>query len=395
MQSFKDFTTNTKPRHNLHLDHVDETLFIGGDSGASDALDLLESPYFITQKFDGAPSIFCGTDPADGKFFVGTKSVFNKNPKLYKESWDIIENEPAGKATKLIEALKWLSQLNIPSDTVLQGDLLWTSGDHVYETYEGKRYVTVHPNTLVYGWLAESDAGKVVRNAQLGIVFHTTYRGQNDLQNYSATFGANVDNLRQVREVWVRDARYTADFSLSESDRTRLELARELIGSFDRIVANESVIPSQMVGTSIKTYVNNFVRFERDFSEMTVNDYREFVASRYTDAISNLVTESAIDRKKVQVRSFNEQVNVDREAYDNAFEFVYLVQQIKNRILGELNKNNEQVIFVKTADGLQEADTEGYVFVGHNGNGVKVVDRKKFSHYNFSENYVKGWQKSL
>jgi len=391
MQSFKDFTVTT--RRNLHLDHVDETLFIGGDNAAAQALDLLESPYFITQKWDGAPSIFAGTDPADGKFFVGTKSVFNKNPKLYKESWDIIENEPAGKATKLIEALKWLSQLNIPSDTVLQGDLLWTSGDHVYETYEGQRYVTVHPNTLVYGWLAESDAGKVVRNAQLGIVFHTTYRGQNSLQNYQATFGANVDNLRQMREVWVRDARYTADFSLSESDATRIEIARELIGGFDRIVENEKMIPSQMVGTSIKTYVNSFIREGRDPSEMTINDYRDFFAERYSQAISSLVSESAIERRKVQVRSFANQVSVDRDTYENAFEFVYLVQQLKSRILGELNKNNEQVIFVKTANGLQEADTEGYVFVGHNGNGVKVVNREEFSHYNFSSDYVKGWQK--
>ena len=393
MQSFKDFTAPT--RRNLHLDHVDETLFIGGDNAATQALDLLESPYFITQKWDGAPSIFCGTDPADGKFFVGTKSVFNKNPKLYKESWDIIENESAGKATKLIEALKWLSQLNIPSDTVLQGDLLWTSGDHVYETYEGNRYVTVHPNTLVYGWLAESDAGKAVRNAELGIVFHTTYRGQHDLQNYQATFGANVDNLRQMREVWVRDARYSGNFTLSESDRTRLDLARELIGSFDRIVTNESMIPSQMVGTSIKTYVNSFVREGRRLRDLSVNDYRDFFAERYSNAISQLVSESAIERKKTQVQSFSNQVSVDREAYENAFEFVYLVQQIKNRILDELNANNDQVIFVKTPLGLQEADTEGYVFVGHNGNGVKVVDRQEFSHYNFSDDYVKGWQKPL
>lgn len=393
MQSFTDFITNTKPRHNLHLDHVDETLFIGGDAAASDALDLLESPYFITQKFDGAPSIFCGTDPADGRFFVGTKSVFNKSPKLYKESWDIIENEPAGKATKLIEALKWLSQLNIPSDTVLQGDLLWTPGDHIYETYEGNRYVTVHPNTLVYGWLAESDAGKAVRNAELGIVFHTTYRGQHDLQNYSATFGANVDNLRQMSEVWVRDARYNADFTLSESDHTRLDIARGLIGSFDRIVANESTISSQMIGTSIKTYVNDFIRNGRRLKEMSVHDYRQFVAERYVTSTNKMVSENAISRKKLQCRVFNEQVSVDREAYENAFEFVYLVQQIKNRILDELNANNDQVIFAKTALGLQEADTEGYVFVGHDGNGVKVVDRQEFSHYNFSDDYVKGWQK--
>ena len=395
MQSFANFTGTSKPRQNLHLDHIDETMFIGGDSAAISALNLIESPYFITQKFDGAPSIFCGTDPEDGQFFVATKSVFNKTPKLYKTFESITDNESGGKAVKLCEALKWLQKLNIPTDTVLQGDLLWTTGDHVYETYDNERYVTVHPNTLVYGWLAESAEGKAVRNADLGIVFHTTYRGQHTLQNYQATFGANVDNLNQMSEVWVRDANYDANHVIDEDTQSLIKSVRNRIGGFDQIIENESLLPTSMVGCSVKTYVNSFVRSGQCLSEMTVNDYREFVVEKYVAAIDNLISESAIDRRKTQLRLISNEIVQATEAYANAFEAVAIMGLIKENILVELNANNNQKIFVKTKDGLQEAATEGYVFVGRDGNGVKVVDRSTFSHYNFSEDYVKGWQKPL
>ena len=392
MQSFKDFTA--KPRRNLHLDHVDETLFIDGDAGATKALDLLESPYFITQKYDGAPSIFCGTDPEDGQFFVATKSVFNKTPKLYKTEESIVANESGGKAQKLCEALKWLPMLNIPSDTVLQGDLLWTSGDHVYETYNGERLVTVHPNTLVYGWLAESDEGRAVRNAEIGIVFHTTYRGRNDLQNYQATFGANVDKLKEHRAIWVRDARYTSDFELDENTKTLIETCRKRVGSFDQIIEIENLIPTTMIGSSVKAYANSYVRDGICLSEMTVNDYREFVVEKYVGKIDNLITESAIDKRKVQLRQFNKSIREATDAYANAFEYVAIMNFIKENIITDLNKSNPQQVFVKKADGeLVETNTEGYVFVDRDGSGVKVVDREAFSYFNFSPDYIKGWQK--
>ena len=392
MQSFANFGL-TQPKRNLHLDHVDETMFIGGDEAAAKALDLIESPYFITQKFDGAPSIFCGTDPEDGQFFVATKSVFNKTPKLYKTFESINDNEKGGKADKLCEALKWLPYLNIPTDTVLQGDLLWTTGDHVYETFNDERFVTVHPNTLVYGRLAESDEGIAVRNAEIGIVFHTTYRGQKTLQNYQSTFGANTDNLTERSEIWVGDANYSANYTLSGDTKTLIESVRKRIGQLDKIVQNENMIPSNMVGCSAKTYVNSFVRSGTCLSEMTVNDYREFVVEKHVAAMDKLVTESAIDKRKSQLRMFNQQIREASDAYADAFEAVAIMGFLKENILSALNGNNTLNIFVKTKDGLQEANTEGYVFVGQDGSGVKVVDRSEFSHFNFSDEYIKGWQK--
>ena len=93
-------------------------------------------------------AIFCGIDPADGKFFVATKSVFNKNPKLNKTNADIRKNHTGGLVEKLTVALSELSKLGIKG--VVQGDMMYTSSDLKKTTHEGEKYITFQPNTIVY-----------------------------------------------------------------------------------------------------------------------------------------------------------------------------------------------------------------------------------------------------
>ena len=98
---------------NKHLDHLEDRLILDGNAGAKEAIEILKHmgdflsgtpgpAVAVTTKWDGAPAIVCGTDPSDGQFFVGTKSVFNKpNPKVYKTQQQIQENESGGLASKL------------------------------------------------------------------------------------------------------------------------------------------------------------------------------------------------------------------------------------------------------------------------------------------------------
>ena len=408
MKSFAEFVSDQQPRHNLHLTHLDEALFEGGTKAYNETIDVLESVldndgrYQMTVKWDGAPAVFVGTDPVDGQFFVGTKSVFNKNPKLYKTNEDIDgDNMPEGKAIKLKECLKFLPKLNIPRDTVLQGDLLWTSGDHVYETYEGQRYVTVHPNTLVYGWLAESAEGKAVRNANLGIVFHTTYRGRNNLSNYSATFGVNTDNLTSIPEVWFDDA-YFKGKNIQLDPETHQNI-KESIGStsagcYDGLVELMETLPSSAMGANVKTFYNSFIRegfYPRP--DKAFEQYVDYLKSYWNKTfISKLKTEEGISRRKAQLAQLITDVRANQDVFEASFDFVETVAKAKATIIEALNTQNTQKVFIKTKDGLQEAAPEGYVAINKTtGNAFKLVDREKFSHYNFSDNYVKGWQKPL
>ena len=123
MLNFKQ-QVELEENRNTHLTHIEETIITDGYAGAVNAIEFLKSvgemlqgssrsSTNITTKWDGAPAIFCGIDPEDKKFFVATKSVFNKSPKLNKTNADIRKNHTGGLVEKLEVALKELSKLGI------------------------------------------------------------------------------------------------------------------------------------------------------------------------------------------------------------------------------------------------------------------------------------------
>ena len=78
---------------NTHLEHLEDNIFNKGFQGAKEAVNYLyslhemlegnsQTPISMTTKWDGAPAVVAGKDPETGKFFVGTKGVFAKKPKI-------------------------------------------------------------------------------------------------------------------------------------------------------------------------------------------------------------------------------------------------------------------------------------------------------------------------
>ena len=182
---------------NTHLEHLEDNILNGGSQGGKEAVaflrslgDMLDqgmSDTRVTVKWDGAPAIICGVNPENGKFFVGTKSVFNKvNPKIAYSEEDVESMYPPGQlAEKLKDAYKYLSQLSISN--VVQGDLLFT--DDKYETViGGDNCIAFQPNTIVYAVPKDSEIGNKIESAKFGIVFHTSYDGRS-LDAMSASFG--------------------------------------------------------------------------------------------------------------------------------------------------------------------------------------------------------------
>ena len=95
-----------------------------------------------------APAIICGINPENGKFFVGTKSVFNKNPKVNYTNADISKNHSGELASKLSIALKELKRLGIKG--VLQGDFLFSQSDLKKISLDGEDMISFTPNTITY-----------------------------------------------------------------------------------------------------------------------------------------------------------------------------------------------------------------------------------------------------
>lgn len=394
---------------NLHMTHADEDIFERGDKGAEAAVDFVvdilknlgKGKTKLTVKWDGAPAIFAGWDPADGKFFVGTKGIFNKTPKLYKTHADIDATESGGKAEKLHVALEELSKAGIPKGHVYQGDVLWTRGDLKHETIDGKRYVTAHPNTIVYAWESESPIGLAVKAANIGIVWHTDYSGRGDLSSFKASFGVDVSKMKNARTVWQDDAFFKgADiaFDKGEFDEAvaQVKRAKSLIGGFDRLVDIMDSLPSAAVGSGVKTYINSLIRGGKlPDPKKAARDYISYVDDWWEKRmIDKVKTDKAKEAKRVQLEQFKQELAANMSTLQRAFEYVDAITQAKMIVVRKLNAMSKEKTFVKTNDGFKVTAPEGFVAINSaKGEAVKFVDRLTFSHFNFSKDYIKGWQK--
>ncbi len=215
MRTFLETLTEDKGGKNLHLEHLEDEIINYGVGGGRAAINFLQSlrdmlsgssrsSINMTVKWDGAPAIFAGIDPEDGKFFVAKKSVFNVNPKLYKTNEEIDNDLSGNLNSKFKIALKEFSKLGIKG--VLQGDLMFTD-DIERTTIEGVVYYTFQPNTIVYAVPVDSDLGRVINKSKIGVVWHTTYTG-NSLPDMKASFGVNISGLNKTSSVWMDDATY-------------------------------------------------------------------------------------------------------------------------------------------------------------------------------------------
>ena len=173
MQGFRDFLVEDK---NTHLEHLEDEIINNGTKGAKTAINFLKSVKDMLQggqgsttvsvKWDGAPAVFCGINPENGKFFVGTKSIFNKTPKINYTNADISRNHGGALADKLKVCLKYLPSLGIKN--VLQGDLLFTSDDKKTAKVAGQQSIIFTPNTITYA--VPKVSSDFVRRPELAVI---------------------------------------------------------------------------------------------------------------------------------------------------------------------------------------------------------------------------------
>jgi len=261
---------------NVHLEHLEDLVLEGGVNGTRDAINFLislkdmlaghsgRSYVNLSTKWDGAPAIFAGINPENGRFFVATKSLFNKTPKLNYTSQDIDKNHTnGGLNAKLKAALRYLPELGI--NGIYQGDMMFMRSDLKTEKLNGETYVTFQPNTIVYAVPTESKLGRRILSSQMGIVWHTQYTGKT-INTLKSSFGARATQFRDTKNVWSRDASFvdlsgTATFTYDETKSVSelLTKAGYLFRSISPKVLNE-IAMNNTYRVLIKTFNNTKVR---------------------------------------------------------------------------------------------------------------------------------------
>ena len=413
MYSLNNYLVEDK---NTHLEHLEDDIINNGYAGGQNAVNFLKATadllsgnsaksVSVTVKWDGAPAIVCGPNPETGKFFVGTKSVFNAKPKINYTVQDIKNNHTGEVANILQDCLRYLSGLNMKE--ILQGDLMYRSSTlkkTTYKTSSGKseQMFSFQPNTIVYMVPENSGLGRRMNSSKLGIIFHTTYKG-NKMNKLSAKFGANVKKLRKTPTVWYDDASYKdvsghATMTIGEMQQLQktLNMAEgSLKQSKEMLNKIKTETSTLSVGVQLKTYLNSFIRAATDLpsTKEVATKFREYFEQRTQKEIDSKKTDKGKEKYTNIQKEYMREVNKHVNNLTQIITFQNYLVDAKSQIVNKLNSVKGLTdTFIKTANGFKVTNPEGYVAIDRvSGGAVKLVDRMEFSFNNFTA--IKAWDK--
>ena len=389
-----------------HLEHLEDEMLNYGIDGCMAAVSFLqelkkmlgnqENSGFMQTKWDGAPSVICGTDPATGQFFVGTKSVFNKTePKIcYTEEY--VDGYYSGDlAEKLKYSLRYFSQLGIKG--VIQGDLLFTT-DLKQETINGEKLYTFRPNTITYGIPVDHDIGKKARRAKIGVVFHTHYTGD-VLAEMQARAGAKVNGSDDALVIGNDTPMHRVGFSSTEMSKfdasiRKIERMCQICGDFlDELVgASGSTGDAKFhISTFLKPFFNDQIKNARNVGNVdeTLYDLANFYHAKTSKELAKIKTAANLTKKRNLVYAS------ENYLVDNVYKFKAMIalykelQIVKQMVIDKLDHLEEFRTFVQTEKGYKVTTPEGYV-LHKDGSMIKFVNRLEFAYNNFT--LQKSWR---
>jgi hypothetical protein len=408
--NFTEFLSEAKEGKNLHLEHLEDNIFNRGVAGARESIAFLQSlrdmlagrsqsKLNVTTKWDGAPAVFAGINPDNGKFFVGTKGVFAKNAKLNYTNDDIDKNHPgAGLNEKLKIALAFLPKLGIKG--VLQGDMMFAKSDLKTETIDGQQYITFQPNTIVYAVPVDTKLAQSIRAAQMGIVFHTSYSGRK-FEDMRASFNIDIGHLNKTKDVWFRDASFvdasgTATFTEKETAEITsiLSAAGRTFQSINSLTLNR-IASSDIIREQIKTFNNTKVRAGQKITNTTthVNELTRWVEDRMNAEILKAKMPQTKQKKQTEKNEVMRFYRSSAIQLKLIFDLMNLIVDAKLMVVKKLQEMKQVTgTFIRTDDGFKITNPEGFVAVDRlSGGALKLIDRLEFSQENF--NAQKQWDK--
>jgi len=384
-----------------HLEHIEDIVITDGYEGGKAVLEYFRGLLLtlkgssseamsVSVKWDGAPAVVCGTNPDNGKFFVGTKSVFAKNAKINYTKKDIANNHGTDDlGQKLLKCLVHIKKLNIQG--VVQGDLLFTDEDITRKNIDGKPNLTFTPNTITYAVPEASELGKQIDRAKVGMIFHTTYVGD-ALADMNAQGGADVSSFTKSNDVFFDNATYkdvsgSAKFTDEETKQffNGIEKLENLLDNVPRNLSavlgqNQDFIPM------FQMYINAMVKqgqLPKNVNQF-LQGFKKFYLDRIQQQISGLKAQKALQLRQDKIKQMPVFLNRAKKPLQAMLTFYKAVQQMKAFVLQKMNQAMAIGSFSQTDNGLEVTEPEGFVAVDKSGNAVKLVDRLGFSRRNLT-----------
>lgn len=220
-----------KMTKNLHLEHPEDQIL----SGDLSVLDWFVTSGNLSVKIDGSPALVFGINPANSKFFVGTKSVFNKIKIKINHSHEEIDKNHQGKVAEILHfAFDYLPRLNC----IIQGDFIGFGGSDTYT-----------PNTIAYKF-PEIITEKII------IAPHTIYKTKNDLREsvaYPLNFNLEKAIFQNSYVKWVQPKAHILYNQTSFSDVEEVvKFARQMSTTCEFVQGKQLAELKKAINTCIR-----------------------------------------------------------------------------------------------------------------------------------------------
>jgi hypothetical protein len=385
MTTFKDFLFEDASEEKLkHLEHAEDHVLHGGSAGFSHAYHNLKDVHDkltgkdndtkVTMKYDGSPSVVFGRNPENGKFFVATKSAFNKNPKINYTHEDIQKNHghAPGLVEKLKQALDHLPKVT-PKKGVFQGDIMHSKGD---VQVHGQK-VKFTPNTITYGADKNSEHGQAALKSQIGVAVHTAYKGK-DLDSMKAEYAPALNKFGKHPDVHVISTEHKLDGAHYKPEHQQ-QFAKHMKAAavLHKSMPEEGYDAVVSHNIPLKTYINHTVRHG---TTPTLAGFKKHFEASHQKKIDSVKTDKAKASKTEAANADMAHVSTNRAHFQRALDMHKHLQKAKDILTHTMSKSSE---FEHSING-KKAKPEGFVAVRYN-RPTKFVDRSEFSAANFNK----------
>ena len=370
-------------KRNIHSIHIEDLCLYG----RKEALQAFAGLVYIKNKlgtFTDAPVI---TIKYDGyaiiagwigeRFFVSSKSLFNKEPKINFTDEDIDRNHSGGLAKRLHYALNYLKGI-IPKGKIYQGDYLFDNE----LLSQSNNYFFFQPNTICYSANIDSPLGQQIKNNKIGIIFHTEYQiSDNDLKTIELkSFNSNLSQFINAELSLHKIA------PLSNKENEYFNSLLDSMKLCSKIDYNSSTIKN------LSAFVNFYVRTNTmQTPQIKAMEFENWITEKANSEIAKKKTEKG---KQTEIQKWKSSLEYAKNK-NNLVKLFTIHDNLTKMKMLLLKKLNTAKLFdtylVKIDNSLIKTENEGYVLTKTPIAGCKLVDRYTFSLANFSLKYKKGW----
>lgn len=366
-----------------HMTHVEDHVVDSGSKGFAHAYHTLNAVHEklvgktnatkVSMKYDGSPSVMFGYHPETGKFFVGSKSVFNKDPKINYTPEDIDKNHghAPGLVSKLKAALEHLPKAMPEKKGVYQADIMHTPEDL---NHEGHR-ISHTPQLITYHHKTNSDEGKKAANSKIGVAIHTQYEGKT-FADMTVKQG-HIPEMKDHKDVHQFPMHHELQHVAYTKDNQN-EYKTHMANAMDsyKKTPKEAFAHGEKHADMLNTHINQSVRKN---TSPSAEGFKEHLKTHYAKKASGVKTPQAKERHDLAGKRHIASIN---DSHINQVLQVHKhLQKAKDSLTNAFNTHH---IHGHEVDG-EPTNPEGYV-IHHNDRPSKFVLRHEFSRQNFAKN---------